>query len=81
MTTEPLRRARAEPGRTPSGEPPESAPAPGRVAPRGFAALGIDVGSVNVKVCALDGPGRVKHAVVPHDGDIETALEQALAAA
>jgi predicted CoA-substrate-specific enzyme activase len=56
-----------------------SSPIPGDSGLHGYAALGIDVGSVNVKVCGLDGDA-VRHAVVPHEGDVETALEHALAA-
>ncbi|HSD26631.1 MAG TPA: acyl-CoA dehydratase activase, partial [Vicinamibacteria bacterium] len=43
------------------------------------AALGVDVGSVNVKACGLAGHA-VRHAVVPHEGDVEAALAEALAA-
>ena len=49
-----------------------------RGAPSRPTAVGIDVGSVNVKVCGLtDGPPRA--AVVAHEGDIEAALDRALA--
>lgn len=41
------------------------------------AALGIDIGSVNVKVCLLDGEGRPRHAVVAHEGDLGAALDEA----
>jgi hypothetical protein len=34
------------------------------------ATLGVDVGSVNVKACGLAGHA-VRHAVVPHEGDVE----------
>lgn len=51
--------------------------APGRAVEE-CTALGIDVGSVNLKVCGLVG-GATRHAVVAHRGDIERALDQALA--
>jgi predicted CoA-substrate-specific enzyme activase len=44
----------------------------------GHAAIGIDVGSVSVKVCGLTG-GSSPAAVVAHEGDIEAALDRALA--
>jgi hypothetical protein len=49
----------------------------GRARARAYAALGIDVGSVNVKVCGLAGAS-VWHAVIAHEGDVEAALERAL---
>jgi predicted CoA-substrate-specific enzyme activase len=51
----------------------------GGTATRACTALGIDVGSVNVKVCGLGGEAS-HHAVVAHEGDIETALAEAFAA-
>jgi predicted CoA-substrate-specific enzyme activase len=43
-----------------------------------YSAVGIDVGSVSVKVCGLAG-GAARAAVVAHEGDIEAALDKALA--
>ena len=43
-----------------------------------YSAVGIDVGSVNVKVCGLAG-GAARAAVVAHEGDIEAALDKAFA--
>ncbi len=42
--------------------------------------VGIDIGSVNVKVCLLAGDAAPRHAVVPHEGDLEAALAAAFAA-
>ncbi len=39
--------------------------------------LGIDIGSVNVKVCLLDDDGTPRHAVVAHEGDLDAALKEA----
>ncbi len=44
-----------------------------------YAGIGIDVGSVSVKVCGLAG-GTARSAVIPHEGDIESALHRAFAA-
>ena len=52
-----------------------AAPARARAA---YGSLGIDVGAVSVKVCGLAADA-IRHAVVPHEGDIETALDQAFA--
>ncbi|MFO7691920.1 MAG: acyl-CoA dehydratase activase [Vicinamibacterales bacterium] len=43
-----------------------------------YTGIGIDVGSVSVKVCGLAG-GAPRSAVIPHDGDIESALRKAFA--
>ena len=43
-----------------------------------FNAVGIDVGSVSVKVCGL-ADGAARAAVVVHEGDIESALDTAFA--
>lgn len=40
--------------------------------------LGIDLGSVTVKVCALAADGSDRHAIEAHDGDIASALGRAL---
>jgi predicted CoA-substrate-specific enzyme activase len=40
-------------------------------------ALGIDIGSVSVKVCGLGADGRVRHAVLAHEGDLDGALDRA----
>jgi predicted CoA-substrate-specific enzyme activase len=55
---------------------------PARADPGGappLSALGIDVGSVSVKLCGVAGEA-VRHVVVAHEGDVEAALEAALAA-
>jgi len=39
--------------------------------------LGIDIGSVTVKVCLLEEDGTLRHAIIPHEGDLETALAAA----
>ncbi len=80
MTKEPLRPAPVEPGSASAAEAAGVTQADALGALCGYAALGIDIGSVNVKVCGLDGRSGAAHAVVPHDGDLETALEQALSA-
>jgi predicted CoA-substrate-specific enzyme activase len=43
-----------------------------------FTAVGIDVGSVSVKVCGLAG-GTTHVAVIAHEGDVESALDRAFA--
>lgn len=40
--------------------------------------LGIDIGSVTVKVCALGADGVHRHAIEAHDGDIAGSLGRAL---
>ena len=66
---EPAAAAGADLDRTLSSHPSASA----------CTALGIDVGSVNVKACGLAGAS-VRHAVVAHEGDVDSALARALAA-
>ena len=44
-----------------------------------FQTLGIDLGSVTVKICALDETGADHHAIEAHDGDIAGAITRALA--
>ncbi|MCU0240915.1 MAG: activase, partial [Vicinamibacteria bacterium] len=39
--------------------------------------VGIDIGSVNVKVCALDEGQSSRQAVIAHEGDLGAALERA----
>ncbi len=68
---------RADPAATPGGGPAGVIPG-GDGTAWTCTALGIDVGSVNVKACGLAGP-TVRHAVVPHEGDVEAALAEALA--
>jgi len=80
MTMEPLHLGRAEAGANADSATAGMTPADGTSAVRGYAALGIDVGSVNVKVCGLGVGGGAEHAVVQHDGDVESALDRALAA-
>lgn len=41
--------------------------------------LGVDIGSVNVKACALGPAGLERHAIVAHEGDVERALRETLA--
>jgi predicted CoA-substrate-specific enzyme activase len=41
-------------------------------------ALGLDVGAVNVKACGLGLDGSVRHAVVAHEGRLETAGREAV---
>ena len=43
-----------------------------------YAGIGIDVGSVSVKVCGL-ADATARSAVIPHEGDIESALHRAFA--
>ena len=50
----------------------------GQTSTHPFNAVGIDVGSVNVKVCGL-AAGAARAAVVAHEGDIESALDKAFA--
>lgn len=40
--------------------------------------LGIDIGSVTVKVCALGADGTDRHAIEAHDGDVAGALARAM---
>ncbi len=39
--------------------------------------LGIDIGSVSVKVCGVADDGRTHHAVLAHEGHLDAALERA----
>jgi len=39
--------------------------------------LGIDIGSVNVKICLLPLDGPPRHAVLAHEGDLDAALTEA----
>ena len=50
----------------------------GQTSTHPFNAVGIDVGSVSVKVCGL-ADGAARAAVVAHEGDIESALDKAFA--
>ena len=50
----------------------------GQTSTHPFNAVGIDVGSVSVKVCGL-AAGAARAAVVAHEGDIESALDKAFA--
>ena len=50
----------------------------GRRATAPFRGVGIDVGSVSVKLCGL-ADGAVLSTVVAHEGDIESALDRAFA--
>jgi len=50
----------------------------GHTATLPYAGIGIDVGSVSVKVCGL-ADGTARSAVIPHEGDIESALHRAFA--
>ena len=43
-----------------------------------YRALGIDIGSVNVKVCGLVDAGQPQAAVIAHEGDVGGALGRAL---
>jgi hypothetical protein len=43
-----------------------------------FAGVGIDIGSVSVKVCGLS-DGTARSTVIAHEGDIEAALDKAFA--
>ena len=43
-----------------------------------YSAIGIDVGSVNIKVCGLNA-GKPCTAIVAHEGDVESALDRAFA--
>ncbi|MDX9724042.1 MAG: BadF/BadG/BcrA/BcrD ATPase family protein, partial [Myxococcota bacterium] len=42
-------------------------------------ALGIDVGSTNLKLCLLDNGSILKSAVLTHDGELASALERGFA--
>ena len=70
-------RSRADPGGAVGLEPGDPTQPRDGTAIRTCSALGIDVGSVNVKACGLGGDA-VRHAVVAHEGDIEAALDAAL---
>ncbi len=79
MTTDRSSPTHADPGGAGGLEPAGPARPSGGAAPPAYVGLGIDVGSVNVKVCGLIGE-TVRHAVVAHEGDVEGALDEALAA-
>ncbi len=79
MKTDPSSPLPADPDGPVRFDVADGVPPADRAGVRGHPALGIDVGSVNVKVCRLDGRS-AGHAVVAHDGDIEAALDRALAA-
>jgi predicted CoA-substrate-specific enzyme activase len=76
MTMERSSIGRADPGT--ATDLASEGPARGEGATSACTALGIDVGSVSVKVCGLAGAS-VRHAVIAHEGDVEEALEEALA--
>jgi predicted CoA-substrate-specific enzyme activase len=68
----------AEPGWRACPECAGSTSAAGQPSLLPFTGVGIDVGSVSVKICGLAG-GAARAAVVTHEGDIDAAFERALA--
>ena len=66
----------AGPGGIAAPEREGSTPTASRTRTHPYDAVGIDVGSVSVKVCGLAG-GAARAAVVAHEGDIEAAIDRA----
>ena len=66
----------SEPGGSAYPDCEGSTSQPGHAVTLPYAGIGIDVGSVSVKVCGLAG-GTARPAIIPHDGDIESALHRA----